>query len=109
MVKERLLDFTRKHEPSNLPRNILFYTDGVSDSQYDTLRRRELPQIQNAFNEAYRFIHRNDGTTNLPPPSILLPDHSLQKWRACLGKTGLTRRRTLRKSRRRSLKRSRTM
>ena len=57
MVKERLLEWARNHG-QKLPQNVLFYRDGVSESQYDILRRRELPQIQTAMNSAYRILDR---------------------------------------------------
>lgn len=51
MVKERLLAWAVRHD-NKLPENVLLYRDGVSESQYDILRRRELPQIQIAMNLA---------------------------------------------------------
>ncbi|TKA72344.1 hypothetical protein B0A55_06764 [Friedmanniomyces simplex] len=77
MVKERLLEWARRHH-NNLPAKILFYRDGVSESQYDLLRRRELPQMQLVFNEAYRHLH--PGAENLPPTGIPAPDHSKSNW-----------------------------
>ncbi|KAK5115353.1 hypothetical protein LTR62_001553 [Meristemomyces frigidus] len=84
MLKERLLEWALQRMDRNqqprLPENILFYHDGVSESQYDILRRRELPQIQVAFNEAYRYIRQNfslASTAPLPLPATSPPDHSM--------------------------------
>ncbi|KAK1815906.1 hypothetical protein LTR12_009691 [Friedmanniomyces endolithicus] len=78
MVKERLLEWASRHNKS-LPRKVLFYRDGVSESQYDILRRRELPQVQIAMNEAYRHLHPDE--QNLPPTGMAAPDHSLTNWK----------------------------
>ncbi|EME82122.1 uncharacterized protein MYCFIDRAFT_15043, partial [Pseudocercospora fijiensis CIRAD86] len=51
MVKERLIDWAEKHE-KRLPANMLFYRDGVSESQYERVRLYEIPQIQQAYNWA---------------------------------------------------------
>ena len=56
MVMERLIDWAERHG-RNLPQKMLFYRDGVSESQYDIIRRRELPQLQVAMNLAYRYFH----------------------------------------------------
>ncbi|KXT15726.1 hypothetical protein AC579_1559 [Pseudocercospora musae] len=55
MVKERLIDWAEKHG-GRLPRNMLFYRDGVCESQYDRLRDYEIPQIQKAYNWAREYI-----------------------------------------------------
>ncbi|KAK0898784.1 hypothetical protein LTR02_010003 [Friedmanniomyces endolithicus] len=77
MVKERLLEWASRHNKT-LPKKVLFYRDGVSESQYDILRRRELPQVQIAMNEAYRHLHPNE--QNLPPTGTAALDHSLTNW-----------------------------
>ena len=56
MVKERLIDWGLEHG-RKLPKKMLFYRDGVSESQYDIARRRELPQLQVAYSEAFRFFN----------------------------------------------------
>ena len=72
MVKERLLAWARCHN-NQLPANVLFYRDGVSESQYDIVRRRELPQIQTAMNLAYMELkamaqgQNPDNSDNDPP------------------------------------------
>ncbi|KAK0280678.1 hypothetical protein LTR54_006703 [Friedmanniomyces endolithicus] len=78
MVKERLLEWASRHNKT-LPKKVLFYRDGVSESQYDILRRRELPQVQVAMNEAYRHLHPDE--QNLPPTGMAAPDHSLTNWK----------------------------
>ncbi|KAI7573029.1 hypothetical protein KC343_g4105 [Hortaea werneckii] len=90
MLKERLLDraFANQkaaEDPLVLPSNILFYRDGVSESQYDILRRRELPQVQIAYNKAFRSIQDNypqPGAT-MPPNPIPPPDFSRTDWGVC--------------------------
>ncbi|KAK0867858.1 hypothetical protein LTR87_014414 [Friedmanniomyces endolithicus] len=78
MVKERLLEWASRHNKT-LPKKVLFYRDGVSESQYDILRRRELPQVQVAMNEAYRHLHPDE--QNLPHTGMAAPDHSLTNWK----------------------------
>ena len=59
MVKERLLDWAAKNGGRRLPQNMLFYRDGVSESQYDIIRRRELPAIQLGINRAHNVLNNN--------------------------------------------------
>lgn len=56
MVKERLIDWAKEHG-WKLPARILFYRDGVSESQYEKIRTFEIPQIQRAFNWAQEYIN----------------------------------------------------
>ncbi|KAI7022526.1 hypothetical protein KC355_g2044 [Hortaea werneckii] len=60
MVKERLIDWAMKHRGPNgrptLPARMLFYRDGVSESQYAKMRSFEIPQIQKAFNWAQAYL-----------------------------------------------------
>ena len=75
MMRERLIEWARRHN-NTLPKKVLFYRDGVSESQYDILRRRELPQVQIAYNEAWNILHPGQaGNTGTPPP-----DHSRTDW-----------------------------
>lgn len=55
MVKERLIDWAEKHK-WKLPGRMLFYRDGVSESQYDKMRDYEIPQIQQAYNWAREYL-----------------------------------------------------
>ncbi|KAF2483953.1 Piwi domain-containing protein [Neohortaea acidophila] len=55
MVKERLIDWAKKNG-DKLPTRMLFYRDGVSESQYEKLRTYELPQIQKGFNWAAEYL-----------------------------------------------------
>lgn len=55
MVKERLIDWVMKHE-QRLPERILFYRDGVSESQYDAVRTKELPQLKEAYELAEAYL-----------------------------------------------------
>ena len=56
MVEERVKDWVveqKVHKKfGTLPRNILYYRDGVSDSQYVQVKHNELPLIEKAFNTA---------------------------------------------------------
>lgn len=49
MVKERLVAWI-KHN-NRIPKSILFYRDGVSESQYAMVQDKEIPQIDKAWNE----------------------------------------------------------
>ncbi|EMC99396.1 hypothetical protein BAUCODRAFT_65525 [Baudoinia panamericana UAMH 10762] len=55
MVKECLIDWAVKHE-DKLPTHVLFYRDGVSESQYEALRNYEIPQIKQAFKWAQEYL-----------------------------------------------------
>ncbi|KAI7363415.1 hypothetical protein KC354_g6495 [Hortaea werneckii] len=65
MVKERLIDWAMKHRGPNrrptLPARMLFYRDGVSESQYAKIRSFEIPQIQKAFNWAQAYLEWSQG------------------------------------------------
>ncbi|KAI7233300.1 hypothetical protein KC330_g5451 [Hortaea werneckii] len=87
MLKERLLDWARAYQKATskrpvLPTNILFYRDGVSESQYDILRRRELPQVQIAYNEAFRYLQQKfpQAGATMPPDPIPSPDFTDFDW-----------------------------
>lgn len=60
MLKERLIDWAGQHD-GNLPMNMLFYRDGVSESQYDAVRTREIPQLQGAFDDAHEYLSKQGG------------------------------------------------
>lgn len=77
MVKERLIDWAERHG-DRLPKNMLFYRDGVSESQHAKLRSYEIPQIEQAFKWAQEFLtfrasggahnHQLDPTRDPWPP-----------------------------------------
>lgn len=52
MMRERLDAYRNK--TGHLPQHILFYRDGVSESQFGMVRKEELPQIIEACKEAGR-------------------------------------------------------
>ncbi|TVY15724.1 Protein argonaute 1A [Lachnellula arida] len=54
MMLERLATYRRwsDHGRDSFPERIVFYRDGVSESQYGMIRDRELPQIQRACRQA---------------------------------------------------------
>jgi hypothetical protein len=66
MVKERLIDWADKHN-GRLPTNMLFYRDGVSESQYKAVRESEIVQLETAYQKAHRYIE-----TSGPVPSFKL-------------------------------------
>jgi hypothetical protein len=66
MVKERLIDWADKQN-GRLPENMLFYRDGVSESQYKAVRESEIPQLE----DAYQMAHRHIGGSG-PAPSFKL-------------------------------------
>jgi len=55
MVKERLIDWADKHE-RRLPANMLFYWDGVSESQYKCVRDSEITQLKTAYQLAHKYL-----------------------------------------------------
>lgn len=57
MVKERLIDWAIAHGGKKLPKRILFYRDGVSESQYDAVRQKEIPQLQRAYKLADAYLN----------------------------------------------------
>jgi eukaryotic translation initiation factor 2C len=49
MVNERLEDWIRLSEKKSLPKNILYYRDGVSVTQYTKVKTTELGAIRDAY------------------------------------------------------------
>lgn len=66
MVFERLLKYQSKQK--KLPKHLLFYRDGVSESQYGMVRKEELPQIEGAC----RRVLAMPGGNKLTMPLITL-------------------------------------
>jgi eukaryotic translation initiation factor 2C len=60
MVMERLLDWAEKHN-DRLPGSMLFYRDGVSESQFDAVREHEVRAMQEAYDKAEGYIRRKRG------------------------------------------------
>ncbi|KAA8564202.1 hypothetical protein EYC84_011148 [Monilinia fructicola] len=64
MVHERLAAWYRKHKAMNvkpekkLPANIIFYRDGVSESQFGMVRSEEMPQIKAACKTIFQMVKR---------------------------------------------------
>ena len=86
MVKERLIDWAMQHE-RKLPRRILFYRDGVSESQYDQLRQKEIPQISKAYDLAQAYL---DGDWKTYGSASKDDDDQTPEYREFLQKGGLT-------------------
>lgn len=68
MVKEHINKFYY-HSYNKLPKCILFYRDGVSDSQFGMVSHEELPQIRNACEEIAEEI---EGAKHWKPKITLL-------------------------------------
>jgi eukaryotic translation initiation factor 2C len=56
MVTERILDWYKANN-NTFPKNVLYYRDGVSNSQYPAVTKFELPAIGAAFNEAAHKVN----------------------------------------------------
>jgi eukaryotic translation initiation factor 2C len=55
MVKERLVDWAVKHK-RRLPTKMLFYRDGVSESQYKCVRDSEITQLKEVYQMAHEYL-----------------------------------------------------
>lgn len=62
MVKERLIDWADKHE-GRLPGMMLFYRDGVGENQFETVREKEISQVQQAYDMAYKYFNKESYAT----------------------------------------------
>jgi hypothetical protein len=51
MLRERLLAWKKKSTTGSLPKNILYFRDGVSESQYSQVREEEVNKINAVFTE----------------------------------------------------------
>lgn len=60
MVMERLVDWADEHE-GRLPGSVLFYRDGVSESQFDDLRNDELVRVQQGYDKAENVLRTRQG------------------------------------------------
>ncbi|CAI6332683.1 unnamed protein product [Periconia digitata] len=49
MVYERLNDWQKRNPTSRLPKNIIYYRDGVSNGQYNKVKDREIVAIRKAY------------------------------------------------------------
>lgn len=70
MLCERLLAW--QHANGHLPERILFYRDGVADTQYASVKANELPQIVEACKAAARASHPGRGPIPDYKPFITL-------------------------------------
>lgn len=70
MVKERLLSWAAAHK-DNLPKSILFYRDGVSESQYAEVVMKELPQVYDGFKYAHADLKKK-GAVTLPKVTFVV-------------------------------------
>ena len=68
MVKERLLAWANRHA-GHLPTSILFYRDGVSESQFEEVRKHEI----NAVTEGYELA-KAELESALQHPTGLIPN-----------------------------------
>ncbi|KAK3673508.1 hypothetical protein LTR78_006742 [Recurvomyces mirabilis] len=60
MVRERLVDWALRHNKT-LPKKILIYRDGVSESYYEKIRESEIPMVQEAYDLAYVVLKKFHG------------------------------------------------
>lgn len=60
MVKERLIDWAESRKTKTLPKRVLFYRDGVSESQYEGVRQKEIVQLHRAYKLAQAYLDRSD-------------------------------------------------
>lgn len=56
MVQERIIDWVCEQPGKQLPENILYYRDGVSDEQFRQVKNQELPRIRKAFHAAVKML-----------------------------------------------------
>ncbi|KAK6430491.1 hypothetical protein LTR95_013357 [Oleoguttula sp. CCFEE 5521] len=64
MAKERFIDWATVRD-GRLPTSILFYRDGVSESQYREVRKQEIPQIQKGFDAAHAYLSLRNSFTQV--------------------------------------------
>ncbi|KAI8627031.1 Piwi-domain-containing protein [Xylariaceae sp. FL1651] len=69
MFKSRLALWRQKGKHAAFPENILVYRDGVSEGQYSTVLKDELPQLRAACKEVYPA---SDQAKNLPRITIVI-------------------------------------
>ncbi|KAL1589247.1 hypothetical protein WHR41_02002 [Cladosporium halotolerans] len=72
MVKERLIDWAGKHE-GRLPGMMLFYRDGVGENQFETVREKEISQVQQAYDMAYKYLNKESYATGPGKKESLYP------------------------------------
>lgn len=65
MVMERLVDWARQHR-DRLPGRMLFYRDGVSESQFQSVRESEIRQLQQAFDMADSVLKGVKNNSQVP-------------------------------------------
>jgi eukaryotic translation initiation factor 2C len=75
MIKSRLLSFFAKNRTNarpegRFPQHILFYRDGVSESQYGMVKLEELQRIRDGCVEAFRQQGQN--IENIPKITLLV-------------------------------------
>ncbi|KAK0823734.1 hypothetical protein LTR73_008314 [Friedmanniomyces endolithicus] len=59
MVKERVIAYTLSHKARQLPRNMIFYRDGVGEDQFDCARTVEIERVKTGFGLARAELSRN--------------------------------------------------
>ncbi|KAK0363717.1 hypothetical protein LTR59_009309 [Friedmanniomyces endolithicus] len=58
MVKERVIAYTLSHKARQLPRNMIFYRDGVGEDQFDCARTVEIERVKTGFGLARAELSR---------------------------------------------------
>jgi eukaryotic translation initiation factor 2C len=72
MVRERISDWYDENG-KKYPKNILYYRDGVSESQYMTVKLDELPHLRTAFNQFWEETESQTNNNKSPlgdPPTV---------------------------------------
>lgn len=71
MVKERLRAWSAQND-GTLPTDMLFYRDGISESQFDKCKKKEIPQIEAVYAELSEELCRKYKNTEQAPKSFNL-------------------------------------
>lgn len=68
MVTERIKAWRTAHN-NTLPRKLIIYRDGVSESQFAMVREQEVPAIEAAITDLYEDLY---GHNDVPRPKVLV-------------------------------------
>jgi len=72
MMKERVIAYCMNGKERRLPKHILFYRDGVSESQYGMVWLNERPQIEEGCKDAAEELAKQFGTDQRWTPKLTL-------------------------------------
>ncbi|KAH5324478.1 hypothetical protein HBI12_092410 [Parastagonospora nodorum] len=71
MMKERLRAWSARNDDT-LPTDILFYRDGISESQFDKCKDKEIPRIEEVYAELSKELCRKHKNTEQAPKTVHL-------------------------------------